>query len=388
MRPSETLLRKLFMLRIELNNYMVGREKEIDATLASLISGEPAIFISPPGTGKTKMIELLSNMIEARYFYYLLTKFTEPDELIGPIDIAMLREGKYSRITSGKLPEAEIAFLDEIFRASSAIRNSLLDIILFRRVYSGNGYLRIPLLTLYAASNEVSLESEDAALYDRFTIRDFHGPVGMDQWTELIRKGIALEAFDAGNRPKHLNSEEVRQLQAMVKLRAAEAPENPSLMNKYIEAMAEMKASGIELSDRRKIKTIFVASAISFIYQEGSISLDSLGDAIRLTAPYTEEDLEKVENALLKVGLASYEHRVRQLRTLEAELTNLIERAKAVPAESNIRALNEVVSKSVLILERVGENQRLKSYASQLQEKVEVGKEVLDKLKGESDGNG
>lgn len=387
MSSMEELWNKLSLLKNRLNSLFVDRDREVVAAIASLISGEPAIFISPPGTGKTRLIEILSEMVNARYFYYLLTKFTEPDELIGPVDVASLKRGRYVRIVKGKLPEAEIVFLDEIFRASSAIRNFLLDIILYKRVYNGSDYLKAPILTVFTASNEVSQENEDAALYDRFTIRDFYGPVGFDSWKQLLEKGLMLEIGRGSHFDPILSSDDVRMLQEGVKKRASEALGNEALIGKYLEVLAELKSTGVELSDRRKVKAIIVASAISFIYREKEISLESLGDAIRLTAPSTEDDLKKIEDVLVKVGLSSYEYRVRQLKTLEAELSNIMARAKAVPADSNLRALSDVLSKSMVVVERVGDSERLESYKSSLQDKIEKAKELLSQLKGEEATN-
>ncbi|SRR5579875_737633 len=121
---------RLTELRDRLLNLFVQKEQEVTAALATLLSGEPCIFVGPPGTAKTMMIETLAKSISASYFYYLLTRFTEPDEIIGPLDISKLREGVYERIIKNKLPDSDIVFLDEIFKASSAIRNILLDIIL------------------------------------------------------------------------------------------------------------------------------------------------------------------------------------------------------------------------------------------------------------------
>ena len=178
-----------------LTDLFVGRDFEIDAIIVSLISGEPSILVGPPGTAKTAMVEALAKLVDARYFYYLLTRFTEPDELLGPLDIRALREGVYTRVTAGRLPEAEIAFLDEVFKASSAIRNALLDIILHRRFLNDGAYTKLPLLTLYTASNEVSADAEDQAFYDRLTIRCFIKYVEAPLWEELLVLSTPCNGF-------------------------------------------------------------------------------------------------------------------------------------------------------------------------------------------------
>ncbi|RUM35124.1 MAG: AAA family ATPase, partial [Archaeoglobus sp.] len=185
-------LSKLAELKLKLADLFVQREAEITAVLSGLISGEPTILIGEAGTAKTILIEKMAELIDAKYFYYLLTRFTEPDEVLGPLDINALRDGKYVRRTDGRLPEAEIVFLDEIFKASSAIRNILLDIILNRRFRNNGGYSKLPMLTMYTASNEVSSDAEDAAFYDRLTVRCFVKSVSEDAWSELVERGIVL----------------------------------------------------------------------------------------------------------------------------------------------------------------------------------------------------
>ena len=108
----------------------------------------------------------------ARYFQWLLTKFTTPEELFGAVSLRGLENDEYRRVTSGKLPEAHIAFLDEVFKASSSILNTLLTIMNERIFYNGTEKVRIPLISLFGASNELpSEEDELEALYDRFLLR-------------------------------------------------------------------------------------------------------------------------------------------------------------------------------------------------------------------------
>jgi len=173
LNPVQINLKPITQIKSQLNSLFVGRENEITAVLAGLVSGEPTILVGEPGTAKTALIETLSKLINTKYFYYLLTRFTEPDELLGPLDVNALREGRYVRIVKNRLPEAEIVFLDEIFKASSAVRNILLDIILNKRYLNGGEYHKLPMLALYTASNEISTDEEDQAFYDRLVIRAF-----------------------------------------------------------------------------------------------------------------------------------------------------------------------------------------------------------------------
>src|SRR5207302_11115615 len=131
---------------------------------------------------------------DARYFEYLLTRFTEPNELFGPVDIRAFREGTYTRKTETMLPEAEIVFLDEIFKSNSAILNSLLTILNERKFANGSKVQDVPLLSMFGASNEVPNDENLAAIFDRFLLRVVSDNLDSYHFHNLVVKGIALEA--------------------------------------------------------------------------------------------------------------------------------------------------------------------------------------------------
>lgn len=136
------LISRLNTMASELEKPFVGRSEEARLLVLSLLSGEHVIMIGEPGTAKSALARRLADLVEARFFKYMLTRFTEPDELFGPLDINALREGKYVRVTHGKLPEADIAFIDEIFNANSAVLNMLLTLMNERVVYDGYSELK------------------------------------------------------------------------------------------------------------------------------------------------------------------------------------------------------------------------------------------------------
>jgi len=325
-QPSRVRLDSLNELRAKLADMFVGREQEIDAVVASLISGEPAILVGPPGTAKTALVEALARLVNARYFYYLLTRFTEPDELLGPLDIRALREGRYARVTAGRLPEAEIAFLDEIFKAGSAIRNTLLDIILYRRFLNDGAYVRLPLITLYTASNEVSTDAEDQAFYDRLTIRCFVKYVEPALWEELLVKGTKLATEPADLSPV-MTADQVREYKEAVDRRATEILADPDLRSKIVAALAELKGRNLELSDRRKVKLVIVAAAYSILNAEPRPTVDSIADALEVTAVHNEDDRRKVEEAIMALKLRTVD--VMKIVTLKEELRRAYEGLKA-----------------------------------------------------------
>src|SRR5205823_14526870 len=127
---------------------------------------------------------------EVDYFEYMLTRFTEPSEIVGPIDINLLREGRYVRREQGKLPTARLAFLDEIFKSNSAILNILLTIINERTFYQDGMPQPVNLRVLFAAPNEVPDQTELAALKERFPLKVESRSVQDEHFTGLIDLGL------------------------------------------------------------------------------------------------------------------------------------------------------------------------------------------------------
>ncbi len=374
------LKEKLAELKYRLAERFVQREAEITAILAGLLSGEPTILVGEVGTAKTALIESLAGMIDAKYFYYLLTRFTEPDEILGVLDINALREGRYVRRTEGKLPQAEIVFLDEIFKASSAIRNILLDIILNKRIFCDGVYVKLPMLALYTASNEISGDIEDLPFYDRLTIRCFVKSVSEDSWVELIERGIEL---DLGlKNEKVMDVKDVKTLQNEVNEKFRRIKENGDLIRRYIEALVRLKQRGVKISDRRKIKVLKVASAISFVYGEDNVSLDSLAEALKLTAVHDEDDLKKVEQIILELGLSSFYQHVQKIQVVTAELQNALN-ASLNGGMEEIKMLSTIYKKASAVISEIPKNPRLIPYIRQFEQVYNRVGDVLERKKAE-----
>ena len=163
---------KILKLLEILNEGLVDKESTMKIGLLALLAGENIVLLGPPGTAKSEVARRLSQVVDSgNYFEYLLTKFTTPEELFGPLSIKELKNDTFSRKVDGYLPKVEVAFLDEVFKANSSILNSLLTIINEKKYHNGKEEMEVPLISLIGASNEFPKQEESLALYDRFLIK-------------------------------------------------------------------------------------------------------------------------------------------------------------------------------------------------------------------------
>src|ERR687886_818456 len=195
---AEQLRRRINRFRESLGRFFFQKQEVIDLMVVAAIAQEPLLLVGPPGTAKSDLVLKFKDALGLRdedYFEYMLTRFTEPSEVIGPIDINQLREGRYIRREQGKLPTARLAFLDEIFKSNSAILNILLTIVNERKFYQDGVPQPVRLRVLFAATNEIPEQSELAALKDRFCLKAESRSVQEQHFTELIDAGIQGEVF-------------------------------------------------------------------------------------------------------------------------------------------------------------------------------------------------
>jgi MoxR-like ATPase len=172
-----------------LSAQFVARRALLELIVLGMISREHVLLIGPPGTGKSAAVQSVASAIEAVTFDYLLGRFTEPSELFGALDLNALKDGRIEPVTHGMLPQAEIAFLDEIFLGSTAILNTLLKILNERTYRRGQFSMKAPLISCIAASNAMPEDSQLAAFADRFLLTMFVDPVEEHQLPELLESG-------------------------------------------------------------------------------------------------------------------------------------------------------------------------------------------------------
>jgi MoxR-like ATPase len=242
----------------ELKRRFVGRDEVVDLIALAVVAGEHLFLYGPPGTAKSALIRQFASSVQGRYFEYLLTRFSEPNEIFGPIDLARLREGAVATVTTGMLPEAEFAFLDELFNANSAILNNLLTVLNERVYRRGAEVHRLPLLSLFSASNHLAEDEALGALFDRFLLRCHVDHLKREAMPRLLAAGWALER--AGGTSTTVSAADLRALS-----RKVQDVDLSSVTEPYAEVVFKVRDLGVAISDRRAVKMLKLLAASALL---------------------------------------------------------------------------------------------------------------------------
>lgn len=351
---ASNLPTRLTSLARSLEARFLGKDEVIRLLLIATVAGEHAVLIGPPGTAKSALIRTFAKLIQAQYFEYLLTRFTEPNEIFGPVDINAFREGRYERRTAGMLPEAEIVFLDEVFKSNSAILNALLTLLNERKYTSGGAVLRCPLLSCFGASNEVPGDENLTAIFDRFLLRIRSDNLDAYHFQDLLTKGIQNEVMGMADAPVQPFAS-ARELGEMHRAFSQRMQFGEDFFSAYKGLVFQIRAEGITLSDRRVVKLLKLFAASAFL--DGRARADA-SDFFVLKHIWNNEDQAAILDAIVtpvleahyrdnpqarRVGatgvgieaLAAEIDRVRQVLTGAGALSD-------VQLFSQLKALNEI----------------------------------------------
>jgi MoxR-like ATPase len=228
---------------------LVEREALAEMIALAAVAGEHVLVIGPPGTAKSEAVRRIARAVDSRLFEYLLGRFTEPSEIFGPIDLRRLKEGFVETETAGMLPEADFAFLDEVFKGSTAILNTLLGILNERVFRRGHSVVRCPLRVCVGASNMLPEDESLAAFADRFLVRIFVEPVPDPRLEELLEAGWSLDHEETGS--NGFTRATLADLDTLTE--AARRADLSRVRPHLAHAIRLLRGAGILLSDRRAV---------------------------------------------------------------------------------------------------------------------------------------
>lgn len=314
----DPLLDKVETIKTYLNATFVERQDVIDQLFITLATGSNLLLLGPPGTGKSHLITALTKQIEgARLFSWLLNRSSDPGEIVGPFSLKGMEEDKFVRVATGKLPEAEIVFLDEIFKSNEPTLNILLSLINEKIFYNGPTPIPVPLISLFAASNEFP-ESDQGleAIYDRLAIR---------MWVDYIKAPAnrlqLLQLATQRGTPAYptcsvtLSLDEIKTLQQTCKA----VTFHPMVLNHLNAVATHLIEEGYPISDRRLVKCLDVMKAHALLNRRQMVYTDDLASLVYVLWE-KEEDFESIKTYLLEKAMihsTEFSRLQRDLQTIQ-----------------------------------------------------------------------
>ena len=273
-----------------LQRWFVGRDAEVELAAVCGCSQEPLLLVGPPGTAKSDLVLKFTESLGLGpddYFEYMLTKFTEPSEVLGPIDIEALKGGRFKRRVEGMLPTATVVFLDEIFKSNSAILNTLLTVLNERKFYQDGEPVPVAMKLLFAATNDIPDQSELEALADRFVLKIESRPVKDTAFEALVAAGMKNEALRAvGARPwadGPATLTDLLKMKRYMDLSFADEGEHrekwcpPAVFAELRRVVRVLEAEDkVYVSDRKVVKLYKLVRTRAFLMHGGAVQHDDL----------------------------------------------------------------------------------------------------------------
>jgi len=363
-------------VRQTLYRTIIGREETVDAVILALIAKEHVAIIGPPGTAKSYLAQSLSRLIQAQFYAYLMTKFTTYDELFGPIDVVAFVQNSELRRMWSAIVSSDIVFLDEIFKASSAILNALLSLMQERVVYdpiSGHT-IKAKLWTLIAASNEAPIDEELQALYDRFAVRVFTQYLNDD--VKLLSALMAKWQSNGATIQPLADMEDVKTLHEYATALLSREKDVVKLYHvNVVPLIKTLRTKGIIISDRSIIEKLPKLYA-AYLTLHG-VTPDNIVNAaydIVLYAARTPQELNDIKKA------------VDESLGEVAELSRRLEQGKQLLRVGNLHAaleaFREVVAYDVSrITSRPWLKPRVEALISSAQDYIKRTQEIIQQIR-------
>ena len=371
---------KLFNeLEDQLNEIFVEKQEIIRGLLIGLLSQEHVLLIGPKGSAKSEIAECICQSLEGKYFRRLLDKSLTPDEIFGPHSLKGLENDQYRRVVKGKLPEADVAFLDEIFKCNSATLNSMLT-CLNERVYfnespdGSSDRIQIPLKFAVGASNEMPESKEElGAFWDRFLLRY------MTSYVKSPKSfvGMINSRADARNQPKlKVDPKKLRKSydQALKDITGIKMTSPGEMMLSLKELLSK---ENIEVSDRRWIKCMKIVAAEAWLNGHPQVEKDDYGILIHSLWEEPEQ-----YNTVKRLMLRHLNPSIQAVADLRDEAFDIMTKCMNADSVDQSKLATEANTKLKVILKKLDKikgEKKVKNIDETIQEVADWNKQVVDK---------
>jgi MoxR-like ATPase len=347
-------------IECEMNEFFVERATVIHGLILSTLSKTNILLLGTPGTAKSLIINRWNqHIVDSVVFTWLLTRFTTPEEIFGPFSMKGLKEDKFIRTTTGKLPEAHIAFLDENFKASSGLLNSLLAAMNERIFYNGDKVEKIPLFTLAGASNEVP-EREDRldAIYDRYLLKYNITSIREDSnFAKMLQSELTV--------PKTtITVDDIYAAQKQTSLVTVDE----EIIKQVLCVRTALHDQAIMISDRAFRLMIDVVKAEAWLRGSSAVEVDDL-EILQHSCWQDPDTIKKVQLLILDV-IAPERHKIQELFNDSLDIIN--EFWKTTKTQKKSDQVIEVGGKIKVA------KQTISKYRDELKKKGKPTKEIED----------
>jgi MoxR-like ATPase len=329
MAENKSQIKKISVVKATLDYYVFGHNDMKRAILLGLLSSEPTFILGRVGIAKTYTIDTLAKMLNVNYYYILLNKYTEPDHILGILDINEYKKGRL--VYHGGVVDANVVMFDEPYKSSADVLNTLLDIILNKRVFG----VKLNLLSTYFAANEYDNDDDLTAFNDRLTIRAVE--------TNYVHKPDLKKIVKTDSKTPEpiLTYDDILNLQNEARKIAMNISD--ALLDKFLDVIIELRGMNYLISDRRVKKTVYVAAANALLEGKNDIESDDLITAMKFTLndPMRYADsIKEIETIALKHGLNEIASVINKIRSHINVINVLVTNAKGNTVDKYVTLSN------------------------------------------------
>jgi MoxR-like ATPase len=334
-------------IRQELSEITVERTEETHGLITAVLTNLNILFLGPPGVAKSLLASRFIKHIKGgTYFHRLLTAYSTPEELFGPFSMNELKNDKYVRVTTSMLPESNLAVIDEVFKANAGILNSLLELMNEREFSNGFERIKVPLLTVIGASNEIPENDEGlGAMYDRFHLKYLTEPI--KEPGNFMKMLEMPNVEDLPEPETMITLKELEEAKKLVKLVAI--PDN--VIQKLTKLRHELTLGGYVVTDRTYKASIKVLKAEAWIKGRDIIEEDDMdvlrhmfwADPTKARGVYLK--ILEMVNPEKNLILEKYEECMRLTKEVFAEKDPKVQMENGIEAASKLKQAKADINK-------------------------------------------